>query len=142
MISLNIPAPLGGSPSGLEALTSLLALVTQPEEARAYLEEIAKASLELDQKRTETQDAVKRLQAEYDELKVRMAREADQHASKLASDRYNCEFQCGVSMDEVRRIREGAESLEQIAAANNQRAAELKNRWEARMKMMDEAAKI
>jgi hypothetical protein len=134
----------GSSPSGsgLETLTALLTLVTAPEEARAYMQEIATASLKLDQQRAETQNTVRRLQAEYDELKVRMAREVDEHARKLASDRYNCEHQCGVSMDEVRRIREGVASLEQIAAANNQRAAELKNKWEAKMKKIVEAEEI
>jgi hypothetical protein len=135
---------VGSSPSGsgLETLTALLALVTQPEEAREYLSEIAKASLDLDQKKTETENAVKALNAEYNELRIRMAREADEHARKLASDRYNCERQCALSMDEVRKKQEDAESLRQQTAANNQRANELKNRWEAKMRKMAESEEI
>jgi hypothetical protein len=130
------------SPSGLEALTSLLDLVTRPDEARAHLAEIARASLELDQKRTETQDLVKALKAEYAELQGRMARESDQHARKLASDRDKCDLHCNSAMDEVRRIREGVVAEQQLVGAHRQRAAELVNKYEARMKMIDEAAKI
>jgi hypothetical protein len=134
----------GSSPSGsgLETLTALLTLVTQPEEARAYLAEIATASLQLDKQRTETQDAVKRLQAEYDELKIRMARESDEQARKLASDRVNCEHHCAAAMAEVRSACAEAASLKQLAAAKNQLAAELQNRWEAKMAMIAEASNI
>jgi hypothetical protein len=143
MISTLSPSiPMPGRDGSLEALTALLALVTQPAEAQAYLGEIAKASLDLDQKRTETQDSVNALKAEYDELKIRMARDADQHARKLASNQAKCDASCNNSMDEVRRIREGIISEQQLLGADRQRAAELKNKWEAKMRMIDEALKI
>lgn len=132
----------GSSPSGLEALTSLLALVTQPEEARAYLAEIAKAQLELEKKRTESQDAVGALKVEYDELKVRMARELDEHNGKLASDREKFDRLCRDGTDEIRRLKEGAAAERQIVSADRQAAAELKAKFEAKIKMIDGAASL
>jgi hypothetical protein len=135
MIGLMSSGSSSSSPSGLEALTSLLDLVTRPDEARAHLAEIAKASLDLDQKRTETQDLLKALKAEYAELQVRMARESDQHARKLASDRDKCDLHCTTAMQEIRRIRESVEMAEQLVGAQRQRANELVVKWEAKMSL-------
>lgn len=141
MIGL-MSAGSSSSPSGLEALTSLLDLVTRPDEARAHLAEIAKASLELDKQRIETQDLLKALKAEYAELQARMAREAYQHARKLASDRDKCDGHCQMAMDEVRRIRESVEMAEQLVSAQRQRANELVVKWEAKMSLIEQAGKI
>jgi hypothetical protein len=142
MMNFDPLPPSGGSPSGLETLTALLALVTQPDEAREYLAQIAKASLDLDQKRTETQNLLSALKVEHAELQDRIKRETDEHVRKLASERQNFDALCNSGMAEVRRIREGVIAEQQFAGADRQRALELRQRWEQKMKMIAAANEI
>lgn len=142
MIGLMSSGSSSSSPSGLEALTSLLDLVTRPDEARAHLAEIAKASLELDKQRIETQDLLKALKAEYAELQARMARESDQHARALAAQQDKCDSHCNHAMSVVRGLRESVEMEQQVVGAQRQRANELVVKWEAKMKLIEEAGKI